>query len=75
MDQRLNVGRVATVVVAPPEPTSRTVGAPSVSAMGGLSLGLHGAEVEGRMSLGLAALGIAGLLGFYYWTRTAQGGG
>jgi len=43
--------------------------------MGGLSLGLHGAEVEGRMSLGLAALGIAGLLGFYYWTRTAQGGG
>lgn len=73
MDPRLSVGRVATVAVAPPEPSSRTVGMNGIS--GSFAFGKGGAEIEGRLSLGMAAGLIVALLGFYYWTRTAQGGG
>jgi hypothetical protein len=42
---------------------------------GSFAFGKGGAEIEGRLSLGMAAGLIVALLGFYYWTRTAQGGG
>lgn len=63
---------VATVEVAAPNPTTDTVGANR-----GLtaSFAMDGADVQGRLSLGMLAALIVASLAFYWWTRTAQGGG
>lgn len=62
---------VSTVTMAPPDPAgnSRPTGvgiAATVSPSGGV-------EFEGRLSLGILAAFIVGLIAFYLWTRSAQG--
>lgn len=74
MGNPFDVGRVATVTVAPPpgaDPRSTLPAPRGISA----SFVADGASIEGRLSLTmLAGLILASLL-FYWWTRTAQGGG
>lgn len=69
-----NAGRVATVVTAPPpgaDPSSTPVAPNGVRA----SIVAGGMDIEGRLSLGMLAALVAAAVLFYYWTRTAQGGG
>jgi len=77
LDPRFSVGRVATVEVAAPNPTAQDVGLKTTSSavsVGGM-LSSSGAAVQGQLSLSMLMAGIVALLAFYYWTRTAQGGG
>lgn len=73
MDPRFGYGRVATVVAAPPNPTARDVGAsqPGFQA----SFMSDQAMLQGRLSLTMLAALIVALGAFYWWTRSAQGGG
>lgn len=70
----LDRGRTPVVVVAPPpgaDPRS-TVRAPNGITP---SLRIEGGAIEGRLSLTMLAGLILLSLAFYWWTRTAQGGG
>lgn len=73
MDPRFGYGRVATVVTAAPNPTARDVGAaqPGFTA----SFVTDEAMLQGRLSLATIAGLIVALVAFYWWTRSAQGGG
>lgn len=71
LDPRFSYGRVATVVTAPPNPTSQDVGGQGLAA----SFVSDEAMLQGRMSLATLAALIVALVAFYWWTRTAQGGG
>lgn len=74
MDGRLSRGRVPVVVVTPPpgaDPTSAPPAPRGISA----SFIATGSEIEGRISLTMLAALVVGAVMFYWWTRTAQGGG
>lgn len=72
----LDRGRTPVVVTAPPpgaDPSSTSPMPRGISATAALTVG--GADIEGRLSLTMLAALIAASIAFYWWTRTAQGGG
>lgn len=70
----LDRGRTAVVAMPPPPGADPSSTPPAPRGISG-SLTMSGGAIEGRLSLSLlAALIVASIL-FYYWTRTAQGGG
>ena len=62
------------IVNAPPAAPSNGSGGPGIlgikPAMSSLS-----DLTTGRVTLGLVNIAIVGMVGFYFWTRSAQGGG
>lgn len=76
--------RVSALVQAPPTAPDNGSGGPGVlggigNTMRGIDLSAATSEISdvttGRVTLGMVNLTILLMLGFYYWTRTAQGGG
>lgn len=77
--------RVSAIVQAPPTNPQSGSGGPGIlaglgdTATRSLSIAPALAEVSdattGRITLGMVNLTILVMLGFYWWTRSAQGGG
>lgn len=74
--QFLNRGRtVPTVEMAPPSGQSGGGGAVAVPQGISASVAVGSASFSGRVSLGVLGGAIIGMVAFYVWTRSAQGGG
>lgn len=76
--------RVGALVSAPPTAPDNGSGGPGVlggigNTMSGLNFSAATSEISdvttGRITLGMVNFTILLMLGFYWWTRTAQGGG
>lgn len=74
MNDFLNRGRVPVVAVAPPPGADPSSTPPAPRGISG-SFVVTGGEIEGRLSLTMLAALIVGMVAFYWWTRSAQGGG
>lgn len=70
----LNRGRVATVATAPPPGSDPRSASPAPRAITA-TVAYGNSGIEGRLSLMMLAALIGASVLFYYWTRTAQGGG
>lgn len=71
-------GASTGIVNAPPTHTGNGSGGAGVLG-GNVSSASIGGEIDdllaGRITLGVVSLSIIGLVAFYVWTRSAQGGG
>lgn len=71
-----NMGAAVNAAPASPESGSGGAGRLTVGPLNfGPAVGEIGDITTGRITLGMVNFTILAMIGFYYWTRSAQGGG
>lgn len=77
--KRYGIGSGGAAINAAPTAPSNGSGGPGALRVGPLdfspAVGEIGDITTGRITLGMVNLVIVGMIAFYWWTRSAQGGG